>query len=70
MLLVEVTGHSNIVMNYTNFYERIGAVYNIDPVGWTLPFVNPSNLSDSIPPLVNFCDALIAGTCYFKKLAP
>jgi hypothetical protein len=57
-------------MNYTNFYECIGAVYNIDPVGWTLPFVNPSNLSDSIPPLVNFRDALIAGTCYFKKLTP
>jgi hypothetical protein len=55
-------------MNYVHFYESIGAVYNIDAIGWPVRFVNPSNLSDSIPPLIEFRDSLIAGTCYFKKL--
>jgi hypothetical protein len=57
-------------MNYAHFYEQIGSVYNIEAVGWPARFVNPSDLSNSIPPLVTFRDALIAGICYFRKLTP
>jgi hypothetical protein len=57
-------------MNYAHFYEQIGAVYNVEAVGWLARFVNPSDLSNSILPLVAFRDALIAGTCYFRKLTP
>jgi hypothetical protein len=48
-------------MNYTKFYERISAVYNIDLSAGLFHLSIPRTLVTASP-LVNFCDALIAGT--------
>jgi hypothetical protein len=41
----------------------------VDIVGWTHDkFENPRNLSNSLPPLCTFLDAIRGGTCKFVKL--
>jgi hypothetical protein len=56
-------------MNYKHFYEAIGAWYKIDVIGWPVPFINPSYLSDSLPPLLELWDSLAEGSCFFKILS-
>jgi hypothetical protein len=66
---VAVMKNDKIRMNYEHFYETIGAQYNIDVIGWPVPFINPSYLSDSLPPLLELRDSLIEGSCFFKSLS-
>jgi hypothetical protein len=56
-------------MNYRYFYEVITVPYKISAVGWPVKFINPSALSNSLPPLLEFHDSLIEGSCYFKPLS-
>jgi hypothetical protein len=67
--VVEATKNPNITMNYAHFYEVITVPYKISAVGWPGKFINPSQLSDSLPPLLEFRDSLIEGSCYFKHLS-
>jgi hypothetical protein len=67
--VVAITKNDKIRMNYEHFYEAIGARYKIDVVGWPVPFINPSYLSDSLPPLLELRDSLIEGSCFFKSLS-
>jgi hypothetical protein len=56
-------------MNYSHFYEVIMVPYKISAVSWPVKFINPSHLSNSLPPLLEFQDCLIEGSCYFKHLS-
>lgn len=67
----EITGNSKATMNYINFECDIVARYGIDLVGWTYEkFVNPSEMSTSLPPLQKLYTALEDGSCHFVKLTP
>ncbi|KAI0702842.1 hypothetical protein BC835DRAFT_1303302 [Cytidiella melzeri] len=69
-IVVELTGNPSIKMNYVNFEEQIVQRYGLAIVGWpaNVHFVNPSDLSDSLPPLQGLCDALTNGSCKFVRL--
>jgi hypothetical protein len=68
--LIAITGNSKAVMQYANFQEGIVHRYGVDVVGWTHDkFENPSNLSNSLPPLRTLLDAIRDGTCKFIKLS-
>jgi hypothetical protein len=71
LFVVKATGNQKIKMNYTHFYETFVVQHKINIVGWptTVRFINPSELSDSLPPLLELRDSLIEGSCYFKKLS-
>jgi hypothetical protein len=57
-------------MNYVNFFDMIVIPHKINLIGWPCnKFVNPSELSDSLPPLLELRDCLVEGSCYFKKLS-
>ncbi|OBZ65193.1 hypothetical protein A0H81_14854 [Grifola frondosa] len=44
--------------------------HRIDLVGWTAEkFCNPSDLSNSLPPLEKLLDALMTGACRFVRLS-
>ncbi|KAI0699212.1 hypothetical protein BC835DRAFT_1412677 [Cytidiella melzeri] len=68
--LIELTGNPSIKMNYVNFEEQIVQRYGLAIVGWpaNVHFVNPSDLSNSLPPLQGLCDALTNGSCKFVRL--
>jgi hypothetical protein len=68
-IIVKITNNPNIQMNYEHFYEVIGVRYKVDVIGWPVPFINPSHLSDSLPPLLELRDSLIEGSCSFKRLS-
>ena len=56
-------------MNYTRYEEEIVQRYGIELQGWTYErIINPSMMSNSLPPLMALRDALVAGTCKFVKL--
>jgi hypothetical protein len=65
----KITGNPQVKMNYVHFFESFVIPYKINVVGWPTKFVNPSELSDSIPPLLELRDCLVEGSCYFKKLS-
>lgn len=68
--LIAITGNSKAVMQYANFQEGIVHRYGVDIVGWTHDkFENPSNLSNSLPPLRTLLDAIRDGTCKYIKLS-
>ena len=56
-------------MHYSDYEEKIVQRYGIELVGWTYEkFVNPSELSTSLPGLQRLLDAINNGTCKFVKL--
>lgn len=58
-------------MDYIYYKESIVLKYGIELIGWPLErFVNPSDLSSSLPILTQVCDALKNGTCKWVKLSP
>ena len=58
-------------MYYVDYEEKIVQRYGIELVGWTYEkFVNPSELSTSLPGLQQLLDAINNGTCKFIKLTP
>ncbi|KAF8179466.1 hypothetical protein BJ912DRAFT_802643, partial [Pholiota molesta] len=58
-------------MNYCHYEEDIVLRYGVVLEGWTYDkFINPSELSTSIPPLTELYDALKSGACKFVKLTP
>jgi hypothetical protein len=68
---VEITGNEKVTMYYVDYEEKIVQRYGIELVGWTYEkFVNPSELSTSLPGLQQLLDAINNGTCKFVKLTP
>ncbi|TFK59157.1 hypothetical protein BDN72DRAFT_906111 [Pluteus cervinus] len=68
--LRQITGNSNLQMQYVHFETRIVHQYGVNIVGWTHPtFGNPSELSSSLEPLKKLYDALVSGECKFVKLS-
>jgi hypothetical protein len=68
---VEITGNEKVTMHYVDYEEKIVQRYGIELVGWTYEkFVNPSELSNSLPGLQQLLDAINDGTCKFVKLTP
>lgn len=68
-MLVDITGNPNATMQYARYEQDIVQRYGIVLEGWTYEnFVNPSELSTSIPALCELHDALTNGTCRFVKL--
>ena len=58
-------------MYYVDYEEKIVQRYGIELVGWTYEkFVNPSELSTSLPGLQQLLDAINNGSCKFIKLSP
>ena len=56
-------------MHYSDYEEKIVQRYGIELVGWTYEkFVNPSELSTSLPGLQQLLDAINNGNCKFVKL--
>ncbi|KAJ6568720.1 hypothetical protein B0H19DRAFT_1065529 [Mycena capillaripes] len=69
--LVGITGDENAEMEYVRYEEKIVHSRGVKLVGWTAPhFVNPSELSTSLPPLQELHHAIKTGTCCFVKLTP
>ncbi|KAI0697794.1 hypothetical protein BC835DRAFT_1413472 [Cytidiella melzeri] len=70
-LLVEITGKETVKMNYVSFQEAIVERFHIILEGWPpgIPFVNPSELSDTLPPLQSIDDALTNGACKFVRIS-
>jgi len=67
--VVEITQNPKAIISYTDFEEKIVLRYGVDIVGYTYDnFVNPSELSSSLPPLKALLDALNDNTCKFIKL--
>ena len=67
--IVEITGNPNAVMQYVNYEEAIIQRYGIELKGWTYDnFVNPSELSTSLPSLQKLLNAINTGDCKFVKL--
>ncbi|TFK59028.1 hypothetical protein BDN72DRAFT_906209 [Pluteus cervinus] len=67
--LRQITGNSNIQMQYVHFESRIVIPYGIDIVGWNHPtFGNPSELSSSLDLLKKLYEALLSGKCKFVTL--
>ena len=67
--LVDITGKSNIVMNYLNYETSIVQGWGVKLVGWPdgISFVNPSHLR-TVSDLRRIRDALKSKTCYWKAL--
>jgi hypothetical protein len=58
-------------MYYVDYEEKVVQRYSVELVGWTYEkFVNPSELSTSLPGLQRLLDAINDGTCKFVKLTP
>ncbi|KAJ7269477.1 hypothetical protein C8J57DRAFT_976590, partial [Mycena rebaudengoi] len=58
-------------MDYVHYEESIVLKYGILLEGWTCDkFVNPSDLSSSLPVLTTLRDALRNGGCKWVKLQP
>jgi hypothetical protein len=56
-------------MQYISYDEAIVQRYGVLLEGWTFDrFVNPSELSTSLPPLQKLFDALNDSSCKFVKL--
>ncbi|KAJ3484015.1 hypothetical protein NLJ89_g12016 [Agrocybe chaxingu] len=69
LMLVEITNNENATMQYVNYEELVVQRYGVELVGWTYEkFVNPSELSTSLPPLRQLLDAINNGDCKFRKL--
>ncbi|KAI0687956.1 hypothetical protein BC835DRAFT_1419558 [Cytidiella melzeri] len=70
-LLVEITGNENVKMNYVSFEEAIVERFHIILEGWPsgIAFTNPSELSDTLPPLQSVVDALTSGMCKFVRIS-
>jgi hypothetical protein len=57
-------------MDYIYYRESIVLKYGIELIGWPLErFINPSDLSSSLPILTQVRDALKNGTCKWVKLS-
>ncbi|KAJ3514614.1 hypothetical protein NLJ89_g2284 [Agrocybe chaxingu] len=70
-MLVEITKNEQATMQYVNYEELIVQRYGVELVGWTYEkFVNPSELSTSLPALRELLDAINSGECRFAKLSP
>ncbi|OBZ65923.1 hypothetical protein A0H81_14083 [Grifola frondosa] len=68
-MLVDITGNEKAVMNYVSYERDIVLLYGIELVGWTMDkWANPSDLSNSIPPLQKLYSALESGQCHFVRV--
>lgn len=57
-------------MNYINFEREFVVKFGIDVVGWPHEkFINPSEMSTSLPPLQQLAAALKDTTCRFIRLS-
>jgi hypothetical protein len=71
MISVEVSKVPNAIMAYTWHEEDVVQKYGCVLEGWTAArFVNPSELSTSLPALRTLVEALKSGQCAFRKLLP
>ncbi|KAJ6555542.1 hypothetical protein B0H10DRAFT_2241314 [Mycena sp. CBHHK59/15] len=69
--LVEKLGDPNAKMSYKWFDEDITMKYGLVLKGWTAPrFVQPSELSTSLPALQTLLNVLKSRECHFEKLLP
>ena len=69
LFIVDITGNTKAIMHYTNYEVDIVQRYNVVLEGWTYEnLVNPSELSNSLPPLKALLSALDEGACRFVKL--
>ncbi|KAJ7246634.1 hypothetical protein C8J57DRAFT_1241277 [Mycena rebaudengoi] len=68
--LVEVSKVPNATMAYTWHEEDVVQKYNVVLEGWKGRFMNPSELSTSLPALRALVDALKDGNCAFRRLLP
>ena len=67
---VALTGNANVRMNYVNFEREFVVKLGIDVIGWTHEkFINPSEMSTSLPPLQKLSTALKDGSCHFVRLS-
>src|ERR1700690_215954 len=58
-------------MHYVQYHKEVVQRYGIKLVGWTHPsFINPSEMSTSLPPLQALLDAIESGSCEFVRLTP
>ncbi|KAJ7284789.1 hypothetical protein C8J57DRAFT_1006417, partial [Mycena rebaudengoi] len=58
-------------MDYMHYEESIVLKYGVVLEGWTCDkFMNPSDLSSSLPVLTTLHDALRDGSCKWTKLQP
>jgi hypothetical protein len=63
------TGNPDAKMSYTWHEEDVVHRYGVVLEGWTAPrFINPSELSTSLPGLRTLLDAIKNGDCAFRKL--
>ncbi|KAJ7170275.1 hypothetical protein C8R43DRAFT_1120708 [Mycena crocata] len=69
-MLVDASVDPNTAMSYTWHEEDIVQRYNIVLEGWTTKFVNPSELSTSLPALRKLLDAINNKDCKYMKLTP
>lgn len=68
--LREITGNDTVGMQYENYDEQIVLRYGVILEGWTAPrWANPSSLSNSVDMLKTLRDALLDGSCYWRKLS-
>ncbi|TFY52520.1 hypothetical protein EVJ58_g9971 [Rhodofomes roseus] len=67
--LVDLTGNKHVRMNYVNFERDFIVKFGINVTGWTFDkFINPSEMSTSLPPLQKLLSALKDGSCRFYRL--
>ncbi|KAH9831717.1 uncharacterized protein C8Q71DRAFT_861410 [Rhodofomes roseus] len=68
--IADLTGNPKVRMNYVNFERDFVVKFGIDVTGWTFDkFINPSEMSTSLPPLQKLISALKDGSCRFHRLA-
>ncbi|KAL0563589.1 hypothetical protein V5O48_018476 [Marasmius crinis-equi] len=69
--LAEVTGLKGISMDYKHFDHKIKAEYQVELEGYPLAkFCAPGELGSALGPLRTLKNALLEGTCYFRKMEP
>lgn len=65
-----LTGNEKVCINYSNFEHEFVVKHVIDVIGWTHErFINPSDMSTSLPPLQKLVAALKDGMCKFIRLS-
>ncbi|KAJ3501325.1 hypothetical protein NLJ89_g9385 [Agrocybe chaxingu] len=70
-MLMDITDNEQATMQYVNYEELVVQRYSVELVGWTCEkFINPSELSTSLPPLRRLLDAINNQECKFVKLTP
>ncbi|KAL0571869.1 hypothetical protein V5O48_010089 [Marasmius crinis-equi] len=69
-MLAEILGIATPKMEFKQFDHLITRRFGVVLEGWPLPkFANPSELGSALEPLGKLKDALVDGTCRFRKLS-